>query len=224
MVLIEASILSADPMRLGEQIKEAESSGVDGFQIDVMDGHFVPNITFGPDVVKAMRTVSHKMLDVHLMVTDPDRYLDAFAEAGADRMIVHVEARSNAHRVLRAIRKLGIEAGVSLNPGTPVCELEEILDIAQVIQVMTVHPGFGGQDFIYSQLDKIRRIKKMLEDRKLTIPIAVDGGIDTATTPDAVKSGAEILVSGSSIYRGNASIKENIAALRASIQGHTEES
>ncbi|HOK52998.1 MAG TPA: ribulose-phosphate 3-epimerase [Armatimonadota bacterium] len=219
MVLIEASILAADLMRIGEQIREAEEAGVDGFQIDVMDGHFVSNITFGPDTVRAMRLVSHKFLDVHLMITNPERYLEVFTDAGADRLVVHIEGCLNIHHVLQSIRDLGVEAGVALNPGTPLCAVEELIGLADVIQVMTVHPGLGGQKLILSQLDKIRRLRQLLDERGLSTLIAVDGGINTSTAPEVVACGAKILVSGTSIYGSPQSVKENVEKLRASVHG-----
>lgn len=217
MIEIEASILSADFARLGEEAREAEVAGVDGLAVDVMDGHFVPNITFGPGAVRALRPLVSVVLDVHLMIIEPERYLAAFAEAGADRLIVHQEACLHLHRVLQSIRELGIEAGVAINPETPVNVLEEVLDLTDLIQVMTVNPGFGGQRFIHSQLDKIRCLRRVLEERGLDIPIAVDGGIDTTTAPLVVSAGATVLVAGSSIYNSRGSVAENVAALRVSV-------
>jgi ribulose-phosphate 3-epimerase len=217
VIEIEASILSADFARLGEEAREAEVAGVDGLAVDVMDGHFVPNITFGPGAVRALRPLVSMVLDVHLMIIEPERYLAAFAEAGADRLIVHQEACLHLHRVLQSIRELGIEAGVAINPETPVNVLEEVLDLTDLIQVMTVNPGFGGQRFIHSQLDKIRCLRRVLEERGLDIPIAVDGGIDTTTAPLVVSAGATVLVAGSSIYNSRGSVAENVAALRVSV-------
>jgi len=217
VIEIEASILSADFARLGVQAREAEAAGVEGLAVDVMDGHFVPNITFGPGVVRALRPLVSVTLDVHLMIVEPERYLAAFADAGADRLIVHQEACAHLHCVLQSIRELGVEAGVAINPETPIGVLEEVLDLTDLIQVMTVNPGFGGQLFIHSQLDKIRRLRRRLEVRELAIPIAVDGGIDTSTAPLVVKAGATVLIAGSSIYNRTASVAENIAALRASV-------
>ncbi|MGD8966025.1 MAG: ribulose-phosphate 3-epimerase [Anaerolineae bacterium] len=217
MVLIEASILSADFARLGEQAREAEAAGVDAIQIDVMDGRFVPNITFGPGIVRALRPLVSLPLDVHLMIVEPERHLEAFAEAGADRLIVHQEATPHIHRILQAIRQLEIEAGVSINPATPLVVLEEVLDLTDLIQVMTVNPGWGGQAFLHSQLDKIRRLRRMLSERGLDIPIGVDGGIDPTTAPLVVEAGAMMMVSGSSIYNDQAPVRDNVAALRASV-------
>ena len=217
MIVIEASILSADFARLGEQAREAEAAGVDAIQVDVMDGRFVPDITFGPGVVRALRRMVSVPLDVHLMIVEPQRHLEAFVDAGADRLIVHHEACPHLHRVLQAIRRLKIEAGVSVNPGTPPSVLDDVLDQADLIQVMTVNPGWGGQPFIHSQLEKIRRLRNTLQDRQLYTPIAVDGGIDATTAPLVVEAGATVLVAGSSLYNDTATVAENVAALRASI-------
>jgi ribulose-phosphate 3-epimerase len=217
MIAIEASVLSADFARLGEQAREAEAAGVEGVQVDVMDGRFVPRITFGPPVVEALRSVVSAPLDVHLMIVEPERHLADFARAGANRLVVHQEACLHLHRVLQSIHELGAEAGVAINPSTPLCVLEELLDLTDVIQVMTVNPGFGGQPFIHSQVDKIRRLRQMLDDRGLQIPIAVDGGIDPRTAPLVVEAGATVLVAGSSIYNNKASVADNVAALRASV-------
>lgn len=217
MISIEASILSADYARLGEQTREAEAAGVDAVQIDVMDGRFVPNITFGPGVVRSLRPLVELPLDVHLMIVEPERHIEAFAEAGADRIIVHQEATPHLHHVLQTIRELGIEAGVSINPGTPPAVLEEVLDLTDLIQVMTVDPGWGGQAFLHGQLDKIRRLKLMLGERGLDVPIGVDGGIDATTAPLVVEAGATMFVSGSSIYNDRAPVLDNVAALRSSV-------
>jgi ribulose-phosphate 3-epimerase len=217
MIALEPSILSADLTRLGEQVREGEAAGIEGFQVDVMDGRFVPNITFGPGVVRAMRPLVSGILDVHLMIVEPERYLVDFADAGADRLMVHQEATVHLHRVLQQIRELGAEAAVALNPSTPLSVLQDVLDLTDVIQVMTVNPGFGGQPFIHSQLEKIRRLRQMLDERGLEIPIAVDGGIDPTTAPLVVEAGATILVAGSSIYNSKASVAENVTALRESV-------
>jgi ribulose-phosphate 3-epimerase len=218
MIQIEASVLSADYARLGEYALQAQDAGVEAVQIDVMDGRFVPNITFGPGVVRALRSVLSLPLDVHLMIVEPERYLSAFADAGADRLIIHQEATRHPHRALQVIREAGIEAGVSINPGTPLSALEELLDLVDLIQIMTVNPGFGGQELIPSQLVKIRRLRELLAGRRLNIPIAVDGGIDTITAPQVVGAGATVIVAGSSIYNDHASVSENVQNLRATAQ------
>ena len=218
MIAIEPSILSADYTRLEEQAREAETAGVEGIQVDVMDGQFVPNITFGPGIVRALRNVVNVTLDVHLMIVEPERYLKEFADAGADRLFVHQEACTHLHRVLQTIRELGIEAGVAINPATPLGVLEEVLELAEIIQVMTVNPGFGGQEFIQSQLSKISHLRQILDERGYRTPIAVDGGIDTTTAPLVVKAGATVLVAGSSIYNEKGTVAQNVAALRASIK------
>jgi len=218
MIEIEASVLSSDFLRLGDQAREAEEAGVDGIQVDVMDGRFVPNITFGQGIVKALRKILKVTLDVHLMIVEPERYIEEFIEAGADRLFVHYEACTHLHRTLGHIRELGAEAGMAINPGTPSIVLEEVLDMADIIQVMTVNPGFGGQEFIRSQLDKISRIREMLDKQGLEVPIAVDGGVDTTTAPLIVSAGATVLVAGSSIYNKKASVAQNVAALRKSIE------
>ena len=225
MIVIEASILSADFARLGEQAQEAEAAGVDGLQIDVMDGRFVPNITFGPGVVRALRPLVGITLDVDLMIVEPERHLAAFAEAGADRLTVHLEACTNPYRVLESIRKLdtltgssaGIEVGVAIGPDTPASALEELLNLVDLVQVMTVSPGWGGQPFLHSQLEKIRRLRQMLDERGMNVPIGVDGGIKPETAPLVVEAGATVLVAGSGVFNNKASVAENVAALRASV-------
>jgi len=227
MIVIEASILSADFARLGEQAREAEAAGVDAIQVDVMDGSFVPDITFGPGVVRALRPLVKLPLDVHLMIVEPERHLEAFAAAGADRLLVHQETCPHLHRVLQRIRELKIEAGVAINPGTPLSVLEEVLHLTDLIQVMTVNPGWGGQPFLHSQLDKIRRLRHILKERELDAPnsvwptIAVDGGISPTTAPLVVDAGATVLIAGSSIYNDQASLAENVAALRTSVRTPT---
>lgn len=217
MIRIEASVLAADFSRLGEQAREVEAAGVDAIQVDVMDGSFVPDITFGSGLVRALRPVVHVPLDVHLMVVNPERHFKAFVDAGADRLIVHQETCPHLHRTLQSIREFGVEVGVSINPGTSLMVLEEVLDLVDLVQIMTVNPGWGGQPFLHSQLDKIRRLVGRLEARGLSLPIAVDGGIDPETAPLVVEAGAIVLVAGSSVYGGHASVAENVAALRASV-------
>jgi ribulose-phosphate 3-epimerase len=217
MISIEASILSADFARLGEQAKAAERAGVDAIQIDVMDGQFVPNITFGSGIVRALRPHVDVPLDVHLMIVEPGQHLKAFAEAGSDRLIVHQEATPHLHRVLQSIGDLGVDVGVSVNPGTSLTSLEEVLDLVDLVQIMTVNPGWGGQAFLHGQLDKIRRLRLMLDERGLDVVIGVDGGIDPTTAPLVVEAGATMLVSGSSIYNDAAPVLDNVKALRASL-------
>jgi ribulose-phosphate 3-epimerase len=222
-VIIEPSILAADYTRLGEQVREAEDAGAGGIQIDVMDGHFVPNLTFGPGIVKALRPLVRLTLDVHLMIDNPDSFLAVFARAGADRLIVHQEACPHADRTLRAIRDLGAQAGIAIDPDTDADVLEEILPLADVVQIMTVHPGFGGQGFLVPQLEKIRHVRGRLRERGLSARIAVDGGIDEATAPQAVAAGATVLVAGSAVFAGRGSIKENFLRLReAALRGASD--
>ena len=223
MLLIEPSLLSADVLRLGEQAKEAEDAKADGLQIDVSDGQFAPNITFGPDLVRALRKVVKLKLDAHLMISEPEHLLTRFANAGADRIIIHEEACANFYRVLQSIKALKVEAGVALNPETPLETIEKVLNLVDVVQVMTVTPGFGGQRFITSQLDKVKRLRQLLAEHDLKVPIAVDGGIHVDTAPLAVAAGATVLVAGSSIFNNTGSVAENMAALRASIEkSHAE--
>jgi len=182
-----------------------------------MDGQFTPNITFGPDLVRALRKTVKLKLDAHLMITEPERLLIPFADAGADRIIIHEEACAHFYRVLQSIKALKVEAGVALNPGTPLEAIEEVLDLVDLVQVMTVSPGFGGQRFITSQLDKVKRLHELLTEHDLKVPIAVDGGIHVDTAPLAIAAGATVLVAGSSIFNNTGTVAENMAALRASI-------
>jgi len=218
MVVIEPSILSADFTKLGEAVMEAQDAGVPSIQIDVMDGRFVPNINFGPGVVAAIRPITDMFLDVHLMIVEPEKYIEDFVKAGADQIIVHQEACTHLHRVLQSIREFGVKSGVTLNPATPPDMIEDVLELSDFVQVMGVNPGFGGQKFIHSQLNKIRTLKSMLEDRGLDVPIGVDGGISLATAPLVVEAGATVLVAGSSVYNTKSSVKENVEALLKSVQ------
>ena len=215
-VKIAPSILSSDFARLADSVAEAEAGGADWVHVDVMDGHFVPNITIGVPVVAALREVTDLPLDVHLMIERPERYIDAFAGAGADWLTVHQEAATHLHRAVEAIRHHGVQAGVSLNPATPVETLDEIAPYVDMVLVMSVNPGFGGQSFIPTSTAKIRRVRELL-DRvgRDDAEIQVDGGIGPDTAGEVTEAGATVLVAGSAIYRGAGSVAENIAAIRS---------
>ena len=214
--LISPSILSADFARLGEEVRAMDAAGADWLHIDVMDGHFVPNLTIGPGVVKALRPHSKKPFDVHLMISPVDLFLDAFAEAGADIITVHPEAGPHLHRTIQRIKALGKKAGVSLNPATPAKMLDYVLEEIDLVLVMSVNPGFGGQKFIASQLRKIESIANQIAKKDLVVDIEVDGGIDAATAPQAIDAGATVLVAGTAAFRGGPEhYAANIAALRA---------
>ena len=199
-IRIAPSILSANFAKLGEEIRKVEDAGAQLLHVDVMDGHFVPNITIGPPVVESIKKVTKLPLDVHLMITDPDRYIPAFVEAGAAMLTVHTEAVVHLDRTLNFIRSQNVLAGVSINPATPISAVEHALGLADMLLVMTVNPGFGGQHFIPYTVDKIRRARQIIEDRNYRCLIEVDGGIDTPTVPAVVKAGAEVLVAGSAIF------------------------
>jgi ribulose-phosphate 3-epimerase len=194
------SILAADFARLGEQVAEAERAGADRIHVDVMDGHFVPNITIGPAVVRSLRPVTRLPLETHLMIADPDKYLEAFAEAGSDAFLVHWEGNNNLHRTVQRAKSLGKRVGVVINPATPAEALEEILPDVDQVLVMTVNPGFGHQHFIASTLPKIRRVRGMIDRIKPGCDLEVDGGIDPATAPQVVAAGANVLVAGSAVF------------------------
>jgi ribulose-phosphate 3-epimerase len=215
MPIIASSILSADFARLGEEVRAIDAAGADWIHIDVMDGHFVPNLTIGPGVVKALRPHTEKPFDVHLMIAPVDPFLDAFAEAGADIITVHPEAGPHLHRTVQRVKALGKKAGVSLNPATPAKALDYVLGDIDLVLVMTVNPGFGGQKFIASQLKKIEAIANRIAKENLSIELEVDGGIDPETARRAVSAGATALVAGTAVFRGGpGAYADNIEALR----------
>jgi len=199
-IQIAPSVLSADFARLGEQVRQAEEAGADAIHVDVMDGHFVPNITVGPLVVRALRRVTRLPLQVHLMIEQPERYIDEFAQAGADLILVHVETCPHLHRTLAQIRVAGARPGVTLNPATPLLLLDEVVDQVELVLIMSVDPGFGGQDFIPASLGRVRRLRRTLQERGLECQIEVDGGINADTIADVVRAGADVLVVGAAVF------------------------
>lgn len=214
-VIIAPSILAADFTRLGEEVREVEAAGAEWLHVDVMDGHFVPNITMGPLVVAALRRVTRLPLDVHLMIAEPERYVDAFAQAGADQLYVHVETCPHLHRTLQYIRSLGKRAGVVLNPATPVAALSEVPDMVDTVLVMSVNPGFGGQAFIPRSAARIAEVRARLDAAGSPALIAVDGGIDTGTAPVVVAAGARVLIAGTAVFGGKAgSVAKALVDLR----------
>ena len=217
IVRLAPSILSADFARLGEQVAEAERAGADRIHVDVMDGHFVPNLSMGAPIVQSLRRVTRLPLETHMMITDPDFFLEEFVEAGSDSFLVHWEGNNNLHRTVRRIKDLGKRAGVVINPATPAAVLEEILPDVDLVLVMTVDPGFGHQHFLHSTLPKIHRVRQMIEGANTGCELEVDGGIDEATAPLAAAAGADVFVAGSSIFGDSAGIDVAMSRLRTSM-------
>jgi len=218
-VRMAPSILAADFTRLGEQVREAESAGADRIHVDVMDGHFVPNISMGPLVVEALRKITRLPLETHLMISNPDQYLEAFAKAGSTSLLVHVEGNNHLHRTIQSIRGLGLPAGVVLNPATPTWSIEEVIDMVDLVLVMTVNPGFGGQQYLPETEAKIRSLRRLLDQRDRFVELEVDGGITAASAPRAVAAGARVLVAGSSVFGHAGGIAAGLDALVNSVKG-----
>jgi ribulose-phosphate 3-epimerase len=218
IVKLAPSILSADFAHLGKQVREAEQAGADRIHVDVMDGHFVPNISMGPVVVQSLRPVTRLPLETHLMISDPDFYLDEFAEAGSDSLLVHWEGNNNLHRTVQRVKALGKRVGVVINPASPASVLEEILQDVDQVLVMTVNPGFGHQHFIHTTLPKIRRVRQMIDEIKRGCDLEVDGGIDATTAPLTVNAGANVLVAGSAIFSESDGVTAAMKRLRAAVE------
>jgi ribulose-phosphate 3-epimerase len=213
------SILSADFGRLGEQVAEAVEAGADYIHVDIMDGQFVPNITIGPPVVAAIRRCTRLPLDVHLMIESPEQYIPQFVEAGADILTVHVETCPHLHRMLQSIRELGVRAGVTLNPSTHLSAIDEVLPLADLVLVMSVNPGFGGQKFIESSVDKVARLRRRLDELGLLAELEVDGGVTAENAPRVVEAGADVLVAGAAVFNEKESVSQAIGRIRDSLRG-----
>jgi ribulose-phosphate 3-epimerase len=217
MIGIVPSILSADFTRLGDQVREAEAAGAQRIQIDIMDGHFVPNLTMGPGIVEAVRGCTSLPLEAHLMITNPEQFVETFAKAGADVIIVHQEVSPHLHRIVQKIHSLGKKAAIALTPSTPIIMLEDILSLLDMVLIMTINPGFGGQELIPETLPKIARLRQILTERGLSCDIEVDGGVHEGTVPQVVKAGANLLVAGSAVYSKHESVEQTMARLRRAI-------